>query len=123
MKSSGNGGGKAAGALSNPNPIQLAAFAAQAPVLRSNGLDFPSIDYLFSSVRIPNVLGVRDWNLYLRGIESMQDHSLSALVSTENRVGEQGTILGELSAGFGPDTGELRGAAKLAGTLAYRHAW
>jgi hypothetical protein len=115
--------GLAAGALEARDVSQLAVLSAQASAFRSPGLDFPSRDYLFSSVRFPNAFGVRDWNLYLRGLRSLQDHSLSTFATTENRVGDQGTAIAGLSATFGPPTGELKGAVDFACTLAYRHAW
>jgi len=110
-------------AISSKNPVQLAVLSIQSNAAALSGLDFPSQAYLFSSIRFPNVFGWRDWNIYLRGLESLQDHSVSGFVSSENSVGVHGTFIGAVTGTAGTDGAELKGVVDLAATLAYRHAW
>ncbi len=115
--------GRALAAYGSRVPAQLFALSAQSSAIRYAGLDFPSRDYLYSSIRFPNVLGVRDWNVYGRGLYSLQDHSFEAFASSDNRVGDNGTILSGVSATFGTAGSELKGVVDLGVTVAYRHAW
>lgn len=112
-----------AAAISSRDPIQLRIIATQSSAVLASGLDFPSKNYLFSSIRFPNVLQYRDWNIYVRGLDSLQDHSFAGFLSSENRVGNHGTVISGVSATGGKAGTELKGVVDLAGTLAYRHAW
>lgn len=111
------------GALTSADPVQYILLATRARAALQPGLDFPGRSYLFSSVRFPNVLSVRDWNLYFRFLRSLQDSSSSAYGSSEHAIGDSGTLVGSLGAGFAADGEELQGAVDFAATLAYRHAW
>jgi hypothetical protein len=103
--------------------LQLRILSTQSSAVLASGLDFPSKAYLFSSVRFPNLFGKRDWNVYLRGLESLQDKSFGGFVSSENRVGDHGTIITGIAATAGKLGTELKGVVDVAGSLAYRHAW
>ena len=115
--------GWAAKALASPHPAQLAILFSQSPAVRFSGLDFPSRHYLFSSLRLPNVFNVQDWAIYVRGLESLEDHSSTFFASSENAVGSHGTFLGNIGLSLGDTGGELRGPWEIFATLAYRHAW
>lgn len=114
---------RAQAALTSADPIQYILLATRARAAFQPGLDFPGRSYLFSSIRFPNVFDVRDWNLYFRFLRSLQDSSSSGYASTEHAIGERGTLVGSVGAGFAADGQELRGTVDLAATLAYRHAW
>jgi hypothetical protein len=116
--------GRTSAVFSSSSALQLAVLATQSNAARASGLDFSSRDYLFASARFPNAFNTRDWNLYTRALASLQDHSLSAFGSTENRLGERGTVIGALGTTAGANkTAELKGVVAFSATLAYRHAW
>lgn len=110
-------------ALLSRDPLQLLLNFSRAAVAAGNGLDFPGRSYLYTSGRFPSAWNLRDWNLYLRALRSLQDSSTSLLGSSENAIGERGTLIASLAASFGSDGEELKGAVDLGATVAYRHAW
>ncbi|MGE3261778.1 MAG: hypothetical protein AB7K68_08380 [Bacteriovoracia bacterium] len=110
-------------ALASNVPQQQVFFAMNSALAYQNGLEFPGQKYLFSSVRYPNFLNVRNWTLYARGLLSLQDSSSSAFLSSENAVGQRGTIFASVAAFSGKMDSELRGLVAYAGILGYRHAW
>ncbi|HEY8278866.1 MAG TPA: hypothetical protein VIH99_04540 [Bdellovibrionota bacterium] len=114
---------QAKAAFSSTNPLQLAALAPHLAGALQPGLDFPATHYLFSSARFPDSFGIRNWNLYARVLHSLQDASTSFFASSENAIGEHGTLIGSLGLTQGQLTDELKGAVDLAALLAYRHAW
>jgi hypothetical protein len=96
----------------------------QAPATaRHAGLEFPGRQYAFASFRVPDLLGVKNWQAYARCLVSLQDGSLAAYLSTEAAVGGAGTAFAGIMATSGNEASELRGALGTAITIGYRHAW
>ncbi|HAZ11196.1 MAG: hypothetical protein A2X86_08510 [Bdellovibrionales bacterium GWA2_49_15] len=110
-------------ALTSKNIVQLMLLQQNAARAQRNGLNFPGQDYLFTSLRIPDAFKFKDWTLYWRLLASVHDGSLSSLVSSENAVGEAGTLFATAAATAGKAESELRGSVDQAYTLGYRHTW
>jgi hypothetical protein len=94
-----------------------------AATLQHSGLEFPGRQYAFASFRVPDLLAVKNWQVYARCLVSLQDGSLAAYLSTEAAVGSAGTAFAGVMMTGGSDASELRGALGTAITIGYRHAW
>ena len=103
------------------NQVQFLAY--NAPRFKQNGLELPGKNLLYASLRMPNFLEVKDWNIYARVLHSLQDSSRTYFASSENALGTHGTILSSLSTASGAVDSELKGLISVAAFLGYRHAF
>ncbi|MBI2519911.1 MAG: hypothetical protein HYV97_05830 [Bdellovibrio sp.] len=110
-------------ALTSKNIMQLMLLQQNASRVERNGLSFPGQDYIFTSLRIPDAFKFKDWTLYGRLLASIHDNSMSSLLSSENAIGEAGTLFATLGFTMGKEDSELRGNVSTAFTLGYRHSW
>ncbi len=110
-------------ALTAKNIVQLMHLQQNAARVQRNGLNFPGQDYLFASLRIPDAFKFKDWTLYGRVLASIQDRSTSSFVSSENAIGEAGTLFATVGVTTGEQDSELKGNVAEAVTLGYRHTW
>lgn len=90
---------------------------------QQSGLEFVGRQYAFASLRIPDLLQIKDWVLYARFLVSLQDASVASYGSSEAALGGAGTVFASILVTSGSDASELRGAAGTAITIGYRHAW
>ena len=90
---------------------------------KQNGLEFPGREYAYLSFRFPDVCKIRDWTLYVRNLFSLQDHSSAFYISSENAIGDHGTIMGSLGATKGEPKSELRGIIAMVAQIGGRISW
>lgn len=110
-------------AIKSYEPLQLNFRQQLIERSLASGLELPGKRYVYFSLYIPDVWGMKDFSIAGRWLYSLTDYSSSSYLNLERGIGDQGTIFLANTVNRGQIDSELAGVISQAHILGYRHVW